>query len=117
MTIVSAIAEGTSASHMRPVDDRPGERGRPGRHLAEHGDSGLVALVSTTTTVAPTSTTSAHGTTGSNRLPTSSTATEATEMSSDHTLSVPRPLDQPDDLVDELAARVDAYPEHLRDLR
>ena len=47
---------------------------------------------STTTTVATTSTTSAHGTAPANRLPSRRTATAMTAMSRDHRLVMPMPV-------------------------
>ena len=101
----------------RPVDDRPGQGGRAGRHRPQHRDAGVVEVGDHHDDGGE----HQHDQRPRHRAQRSAcraggSRRRATEISIDHQLTVPSPVDQADDLVDELAAGVDLHPEHLRDL-
>src|SRR6218665_877493 len=93
--MVSAMADGMSASHI--VQSMIGQVrvGGPAGTSPSTSTPASTAGVMTTTIVATTSTTSAQGTTGSSRRPPTSTVTAQIEITSDHTLSVGRPVTRP----------------------
>ena len=116
VTRVSAIADGTSASHVaqsitgqvsvggparpRRAPRRPRRRGRRPRRRWSRPPA----------RPAPT------GTAAATRLPTSSTTTETTEISTDQPLIVSSPVTSSSTLSTNSPPRVDLDPEHLRDL-
>src|SRR5688572_14857120 len=90
--MVSAMAEGTTASHIDHSITGQVSTGGPAGTAPSTSTPASSAGVSITSAVETTSTTSAQGTTGSSLRPPRSTRTDAAAMRTDQTLAVGSPV-------------------------